>query len=159
MTHAELRERRRLIAEAMRQGKTVGEAAHAFGVGLSTAYAAARETGVPGLCYATYEERRKRRQKIAEAVRDGASIGEAAKRFGVSCRMVENAAREHCYSRRQGRPPGITRSVWDVIDVLREDRTRADTDIAKQFGVTRGRIWQIRQQCIAHGLLEKARTP
>lgn len=141
LTHEQRRERRRLMAEAVKAGEDRDAVAARFGVHRNTVNMACAESQVVAC-----EVKAERDRKIAEAVAGGMSRDEAALTFNVRRVAVDKV----CTSRglqRMGtmRDPtagaSVTAAQWASVDW-----NLRDTDIATLVGVTRERVRQVRKR-------------
>ena len=150
MTHRERAERRRAIAEYVRQTKCTGkEAAKAFGVTHQTVYIACREHGAqtkrPQL---PKEAAALRRQKIAEHIRaNNCTVAEAAKAFGVSYYAAYVACHEHGVKLADKLQPSTLKIVADLFD-----SALTIADIATQYGITSQHVSQIFVKALKAGI-------
>ena len=104
----------------------------------------------------THEERRERRRQIAAMVRDGGSVADTARRFGICPGTVGNACEEHgveCRTRRQASRERRAR----IAEAVKSGASRAEA--ATRFGVC---LDTARLACKEHGvtwppLLERPR--
>ena len=153
MTHREQAERRRAIAEYVRQTKCTGkEAAKAFGVTHPTVYIACREHAVQTKRLQLPKEAATARlRKIAEYIREtGCTVAEAAKAFGVSRQTAYIACRDHgvqSKQRQQQRKKLASRRQEIAEHILANNCTVAETAIT--FGVSRYAVYIA---CRKHGV-------
>lgn len=91
----------------------------------------------------THQTRLKRRQLMAQALRDGETAMDVAEMFGVSIGTVYIAAREHgvAVTRRPTFKAASRRRIAETM--LRCGTPQAD--IARRLGISRQRVHQIRK--------------
>jgi transposase len=100
----------------------------------------------------THSERFARRRAIAAYVAAGNSTQQAAVHFGVGLPTVRNACNEFRteYPRENGNSIQIP-PLKVVVEIV---KGKADSDIAKQFGLSRQRVYQVRKKVAESGLLK-----
>jgi transposase len=174
MSQVQRARRRAKIAAAVRKGRTAAEAAALFGVELSTAYEACREHGLNlgrGGNAGYFAQMAARREAMADAVRDGATVAQVARRFRVGDRTVRAACLAHGFEaprwlakrepslraraalakRGSVAPPKRTVATsWPGSDRRRAEALRllATTDltyaeIGRRVGISRQRVGQV----------------
>jgi len=94
----------------------------------------------------THAERRKRRQQIADALRNGGSFAEIADRFGVSVDTVKAVRRDNNLPTQPRRRHDDTVAREEAIaEALRNHMTAAE--IAAEVGVTRQTVYNVADKC------------
>lgn len=97
----------------------------------------------------THDERRSRRQKIADYARDH-SDGETASKFGVTIPTVRKARMENGVHKPNCR--GLPPSSYGIVAGLIRGQPMAD--VARQFKVSRQFVKQIQQRMQKHGVFD-----
>lgn len=96
----------------------------------------------------THEERRDRREQMADYVRKGNSVDAACRRFGVSHHTVRSAMYEFGVD-----PPttsDLAPNTYKVIAMLLAGTPAVQ--IADSMGVSKARIYEVRDRCREAGI-------
>lgn len=147
MTHPQRRERRRQIADAVRGGRSVVDAATDFGVCLNTVLLACREHGVTERPDITTAAAPSRSLAIANAIREGSTVEGAAETFHVGRAVVYSACRSHGVKVVRV-SPNVSYVPW--CEVNWELRNK---EIAGMYGISAERVRQVRAK------LKKPKSP
>ena len=102
----------------------------------------------------THEQRRKRRERIARAVRHGTSAPTVAEQFGVCFSTVHVACREHGVRVPDPRLE-FSKTKAGALAILADLRNRDNEsvrDIARKLNVTHQRVYQVYKEAKALGL-------
>lgn len=108
----------------------------------------------------THLQRANRRQRIAQAVRRGATIAEASQEFCVSFRTVQQSCRENGveYPKAPPIPTSMTKvGIFPILARLCNSSTRLHL-IARELGVTAQRVGHIYRGCLAAGVPVQVRA-
>ena len=143
MTHAERRRRREEIAAAVQAGETPAEVAYRFGVTQSLVSRACEGLGLP-----RRQGGKARRAEAAAAVAAGESPKDVAARYDRVLDWVHRSCWEAGVPYRTGNSVGL--STYRIIAALL--RGERQVDIARQFGMSRQRVGQVREHCLAAGI-------
>lgn len=168
MSHAERKARRREMVKLVRMKLRAGgsaaaidEVAAQFGVHPRTVLIACREAKVkpPG----RREERRNRRREMAEMVRaklkhggSGSAVDEVAMEFKVRLPIVRTACREagiELPRRRSPRQSQLPTKTLSIIAEIVACPKKTLSEIARERGISRQRVFQIKSAAEANGLL------
>lgn len=155
MKHSEIRERWEVIAkEAIAKGILVSAAK--FGVSRQTVRNACFALGIELPSH--LDERRKQRKLIADFVRGGKTVAEAATEFGVGDKTVYAVCRSaNVTAKSRTRIAPLSLSTFAIIaDLIRADETL--TAIAVRLGVHVTGIHAIYVKCRAAGIPVRLRT-
>jgi transposase len=154
MTFNDRKTRRRKIAEMIRDGASVEDAAQKYKVTRSTVRNACREHSVEAQTKADL-----RRQQIAQRIADGNDPTSVAREFDVCIGTVVGA----CKSSGVEAPYGVRALASKTYEIIRElivrqrlpagQRVSLGT-VASQFGISKQRIHQIFEHCKDAGLFD-----
>lgn len=103
----------------------------------------------------THEERKQRREQIAEAIKAGKSNEEIVKLFGVSASMISLVRREHGLPLVEVRRPEYEKTYNLMAALLASDKTLLQ--LGEEFGVTRERVRQIKERMADAGMFKAAK--
>lgn len=147
MTHDEKRKRRKAMADAVLSGRSLSDVASAFGVSLSTVSAACRENGVDVIGSIRSAWKRKR-DEIVAAARRGLNTLEISTLLGVSRFFVSHVCKENNVKPARWNPSWVRHRERPALDGEGRwagvDWSLRDVEIARQVGVSRERVRQVR---------------
>ncbi len=152
MTHAERRDRRRQIAEAVLCGMEIGKVACDFGVAMAGVYAACREHDVQCALPSA-----RRRNAILAAPRDGYPARDVALMYGVATCVIQQLANRHGLHLRGMRSSAASRKLRVIADLLNTGDSYAN--IARQHKVSRQAVSLTAQEAIGAGIHITRRIP
>jgi transposase-like protein len=98
----------------------------------------------------THFDVKKRNIAIAKSVRDGSTVKETAEQFCISEQRVYAACKENGVVPSTN-PRNVPSQTLDVIAALQEG-TLTEADIAREHGITRIRVNQIKLRAIERGI-------
>jgi transposase-like protein len=96
------------------------------------------------------QERAERRRKMAEEVKGGATLAEAAAKFGMSSAVARRACRDHGVEIPKTERQPVPRTMQILAALLYTKKGFAR--IAREFGVTRQRVEAISKAAAANGI-------
>lgn len=101
----------------------------------------------------THQQRRQRRQQIADFIGKGASVADACERFEVGLSTVDYACKEHGVLLKR---KALKHTAYAILaDLMAMDGTVKD--VAERHGVTWQSVYQMMKKARAAGINVKAR--